>query len=688
MAVLRPRFYIDVFGAGQGDPYCVDHGFASWEALAESAARGTIPATAGGLPLVDVLPGVGLILRPQVTALDTLMSHFTRTGGTWDEYRPATGPGRVIRMMQTSAEPNLTWSARYNSMLPARFCEHIRIVLHDAPAGHDDSALPPQVRIALGDSDWGVLLRPRDGVHIVRRIAGTWRPVQQVQANAASFPGRGREYALTIMCDGTRLWVTGTGEWGDPYVAPDGPIDIPEGDYTIYGQGGQCIIAHWQCFMQNATYRTQPRGTTVVRAVSPSITARTTLPTGTSATPSDASTLGTDVVAADIALAPASHSAGRPWTHYTTPIVHSVSIVHAEETAGGLGTFDRPLDNRSLSVTINRPLTLTGSSARIAFELRPGDLANLDAWRDRKVRIWMGWVLDDEVTEQIVVAFTGYVRSVQSSQQAFGPWQLVLDLDNVAARLQGTQWGHLYVRPLSNGTISQASDLILAHNGLQAGIWPAAGAYVLTDPDPAVPFELIDPQETPYQTLERIWGYVGHELAVTVDGRMTALPIGYQSGTTHLYSATGSTPETSILSVTHGLDFRQSCTAVQASSGGAAPQVATIVDTAAESLPVINRFAGRRIILTEEISGAPASVLAARAAAMAQAYIPVPRELQIRALNNIAVGQRDRVLLEGLESHGVPGGTLAVILTQSISLTRETAGDRWEADMTCGLRVI
>jgi hypothetical protein len=205
------------------------------------------------------------------------------------------------------------------------------------------------------------------------------------------------------------------------------------------------------------------------------------------------------------------------------------------------------------------------------------------------------------------------------------------------------------------------------------------------------PFELLRPGERKRETLRRLFGYAGLELAATDGGGFTSVPHYAVSSTVHPYRfKAGGTPERLPLGVTDPVDYRQSATAAIVTGRDwrtGQGMVAWAVDAAAEALPSSGRFTLRRRVFQEEIPDPTIpGILLSRCQDLAREGFLVKHEPELRALVNLDVLRRDQVQVYGAAEAGIPEGTLHVVLTLNHRYRVDEGSGEFTLETAAGLR--
>ncbi len=683
-----PLVEIRLYDAGQGDPYATDRGCALYDTLAQTWPAGSFSANAQGVPYLQYLPEIGLVCRAFVEETDTLVANWTTAGGgIWESRKPATGGTEVTyRLAQISAAPNISWSAESSYELPADVAFAAIVTLYDTPAGHDSALLPPYVQIEFGEG-WAVRVTRERGAHLLHEDA---------EVMELSWPWGLEEVPILVRPARGGLWISlDGGNSGSYYRMPDGTaITLPAATITLRGQGMACSFGLHRVHFYEGAY-TSPTVNTFVRRLIP---AATVTPTGRE--PEGTSLALVDLTGADSALAQwratltpgTAFRDGRYW--YRSPELYAVCYRLPVLTAGGAGTYTTPWSGQEVEVTIEKPYAL--DEARCAIRVMRSPVAFTRDLRRRKVMVRLGKRHAD-LSDEWWTAFVGYIARVRPARDQFGRVALDIECDTLADWLKAAEWGPLHNAPLGGLTVNAAGDAILASEGLGAGYrnWHARGAALTLPAGLAEhPCEWLAPQERKWETLTRIFGYAGLEVAVADDGTLVSLPRNYVEAAVSREYQDGaySDLEEMPLSIAGQIDYTEMRTAVAVEgvdAGSGRPVVAWAQDAAAEADPTSERFAGRRENVTEEIPGTTTPGIAlARAGGLALSLFALHQEPDLLVLADPGLQRRARVALYDADALGIPDGSEGVVLSlrHRYGVDPETGG--MDLRTTAGVRVL
>lgn len=669
---------VKLFDPGEGDPRLTDHGFAWRDPLAiAEPPPGTPELDGAGRPLVQHVPGCGLICAPVPVLQETRLAHWettTSSGVPWEEVTPASAAPAVRRLHQVDTTAGVTWSARSRTPLAAETAVAISLILLDTPADWDVEAEPPELQIEIGDREtpgaaWAVRLE--------KHVAALYRWSGSAWEYARSLPppprsagyGDLEELQLWLVPAGGRLLVSWTGgaEWTT--IGSDAePAQVGSGRPRLSGRGGSVLFGVHQLLLREGSWSGRPRDTLTERTA-PVVTI----------TGDERTAAGTGIGYEDLSagrhvryratLTPAGSTwVGPGWTAYRTPVLRAVTCDIAPTAVAGSGAYTEPWAGRCLAVTIEKPEDLSQSTATLRVKPTAGPTGG---FRRRKLLIELGY-REGEAAAVTWTAFIGYIRTVSATRDRYGEGLLEIIADGPATPLRRQRWTELHVRSLAGLTVNAASDYVLGRFGIPLDsshrVWHPWGDLTAVPADgDARAAELIRPGEQAWTTLARLQSYARLELAVSDDGVITAVPQDYTTGTAHeLRTAPGSGLDLRELAtgIGHRLDYDETSTAVLVSGTDAGGERiwAWAVDEEAENQPLSDRFCPWREVEQDVVPGAgtPAA-LTGRAQLLAQQRFGLAYQLQAPVHLHDTISRRDSVLVYGAAAEGIPDGTEYVV---------------------------
>lgn len=679
---ICPLASLRLYDPGQGDPVVTDRGFGWYDVLAHSAGYGTIQRDSAGELLLEYLEGVGLVCRPYLKLQDTREARWSfGVDGTWAERLPATGSPRKYRLVQLDTTADIEWDATLDHDLPKNPSVAFSLMFVDTPPDHDADTYPPYVRIELGEDSQQFALE-FSKIYGGRLLAydtatAAWVAVRDLpQPQQLGNVDLGETLViLRVLRDQLCISV----DYGRSYVfyplprdASGTAIPLKPGPAIVRGQGGMLAFGMHQIRYYTGYYISPVRNTLTERTAlsSATVTGVHYRPPGTTATYSDQSTPESAYAKWKVILTPKS-KATSSFLFYSTPEVYAVKFTYPVVRTLPAWTYTTPWDgvaNSPFGITaidIEKPYELDGGKATVTVRLNP-DTQFSGNLRWRKVAIDLGEVDDDGVTTRTTGGFTGYVALPSTSADGYKHQYLRLQLVTIAERLKRQQWTDFDSLPLGGQTVNQALDAILATEGFDDfpalfafpysyRSWHAVGDNLtLPAGTPENPFEWPRRGESKWETMVRIAGYAGLEIAVLDDGTLSSGPQKYVD--LFVSYAVTPTPDTNLTLLVKraalAADYRESVTAVlvqgiDATTGGA--RYAYGVDAFAESFALSDRFCPWRETIQEEVPfPCNGLVLAARAQALAVEGFPVKYEPDITLPVNLLVRRRMRVQIQDL----------------------------------------
>lgn len=665
---------VQLFDAGEGDPTLTDHGFAWYDA----PAAGAEPRRSGH---AELLPELGYTCAPSLSLQDTRLTHWstsTSSGVEWQEVYPLTGAPQRYRLQQPDTSPGVTWTATSSGSLPAGPSVAFSLILADTPPDWDADALPPEVRIALGDpgvpgAAWSLLLsKQRSSLEQWDGTAWQERLALSNPARSAGY-GDGEELYYWLRCLAGRILVSTDGGYSyqtagslaEPAVLAAGPV-------RITGHGGTVILGVHQLLLVEAEVTSRARDTLTER-VTPAVVLEgvTHEPAGTSVALADE--YSGRLARYRATLTPASSTwLGPGWSVYRAPVLHAVNYLLFPTAVPGAGTSSTPWDERLLSIEIDKPEDLGQASATIRVKLDATTALTTAGLRRRKLAVTLGYQPEGESLVSWT-AFVGYVRTVSVMRDRYGEGVLELVADNFTAALRRRRWTDLHVQSLAGLTVNDASDRVLTWFGIPLDsshrVWHPWGELVtLADGTAGRPCELIRPGDDPWETLRRIQSFARLELAATDDGALIAVQQDFTTGVSHdLRAVPASTLDLRELAegFTHTVDYDATGTAVLVSGtdGDGEAVWAWAVDTEAETQPLSERYCPWREVELDSVRDTVSpAMLIGRAQLLAQRRFGLQYWVDAPVYLHDEVSRRDSVLIYGFEQEAVPTGTEYLVM--------------------------
>lgn len=688
---------LEVWPVGEGDPILTDKGFGMHDILAETYQSAEYDYGTDGLPKLEFIEGIGITNRMTVSYRSTRLTDFDYTNPTdWDEVQP----DAKYRVRMFNNTPGVVATATAKSAFPEnpQFC--IELDALDVPTDWDNTALPAYIRFELGpNAEWAI--------HIDKLNGGAYllKNGQAVKELGSIGHSRKNRDAVEIRIRCLRGQICVSFDDGQSYVRyghPDNPATIHAGKLKIKSQGQAFGIGVHSLKPVTGIIRGSRRNTFKSRFASEIITGRYDNPSGTGVAFQDIHTAPNEA-RWQATLTP-NRVSTFPFDFWATPSLYSVTVRYPfirVVDPGALPTT--PYDPYILNVKIQKDDTLSDSSATVTFHQKAyATFGNLDDWRDRKVRIKTGYKLDDGSPVIWTHSFTGYVQAINLAWDGFNSVTVSMTIENALIPFKKQQWSPLDVVPFGGMTPVAIGDYLLKSVGWmdEAGVdtsrrsWSGLNGTATVPLEwgyPEEPFELVRPREYKIETLARIFGYRGLDIAADDDGVIFDVLKNWvdQSDPLHFYpnSQVTNDPDRQIKKASAGIDFRNSATTIMVFGQTPAGETMMImnVDDQAESNPASGRFAPFSVNVQEDISGvANPQTLMDRANTLALQYFPRDNrgDMIIRMDNQL--NRRRQVIIHGCEGIGIPDG--ADYVARTISHDVQLGINR--AETTMGIKLI
>lgn len=672
-----PFASVRVYDVGHGDPVVTDRGLGWYDVLAESFESGDSEVNANGLPLLEVIDGVGLCCKAFPVAKDTRLTHGTASGGSWEEERHSSGGDRAYRVTQyDSAATATAWSWTNNSQAhPADPQLAFSLLLPDTPSDWDFAAYPPFIRVELGAS-YGVQFG-KDGTFLMRYISGAWQAVKSLPT-----PSRSSGYT-----DAEEVWcyvrvlrglVCVSFDFGQSYTtyAPTGEAaTIPSGKVILRGRGGAVTFGLHQLICYEADYDSQLR-----QLERPRASATTTFTgsrydlNGGTVTFTDLGVPLSSVAQYRATLAPVAVT-GTNWNWYQTPVLYATQYRIAR-VIQNIGTnYTTPIDDALVSIRISKPRALDGSTCTIVFEVNAFDANTLDGYKYRRVDVITGYRLSDGNTEEYASG-TFYITEISAEWGAgedFSKIKVTWTCVNLSGLLKQDGWTVLRQYALGGQTPNAAGDEILYHHGLNSSYrsWHAYGAAGLIPYGAAEnPVELTNADEYPWETLVRIFEERYLEVGIDDSNVAFTLPLNYVSATvddTLRATPVSATDERNqIERLAYRIDYRETADSAIVYATGENGQLvlSATYDADAQSDTASARFSPWRRTVQKRLDGTPNAAYAlGHLQSLAQQTFQLPREADFSIPIDPRRSRRERLALYGFAGLGIPDATEFVLLT-------------------------
>lgn len=674
----HPYLSVRLYNVGHGDPLCPDEGLGWYDVVEKTWKSGTLSRAANGFAHLECLEGIGLTCRPVLMPKDTALSHFTTSGGAWQEIWPDTGP-RVKHLDQYDTAATVTsWSATWQHQHAADPQLAFSLILDDTNSDWDwtNVNLWPFVRIELGGA-WGVQFT-KDGCFLVRLIGGSWQAVKDLPS-----PPKGGGYQDVEACwiyfrvlrgqIGISFDFGKSYEW---YSPPDGPASVPRGRIVLRGRGGSATFGVHQLKFVAGTFTSHTKTLERARtAATVDFTGSRYDLNGGTVNLADTGQPLARLAQWQATVTPIA-TTGTLWDFYSAPVLYSVAYDLAPVVQNTGQDHTTPWDDHLLRGKVIKPQELDGSSAEFTFSANADEALDLDtvSYRFRKCELYIGWRMSDDSIEDYQ-SFTGYIEEISV---AWGDnpakVEVTIKLTNGSARFKRSPWTVFRQFVLSGRTPNQVGDFVLTRKGLNDSYsdWHAAGQYgVIPYGSPEEPNELTPPSELPWETLKRIFDERGLELGVSDDGVIFTLPKQYAGAAVAL--TVRATPQLAASiweqarSLGYRIDYKESATCAIAYGTDESGTLALAMthDEDAETNTASPRFTplGRETRV-KELSGTPTQGYAmGHCQSLAGDSFRVHRDADFVIPMDPTRGRRELVEMVGFEGCGIPDNTQFVLLT-------------------------
>lgn len=680
-----PLCRIHVYAPGHGDPVLQDRGFAWYDDLSKTFPFASSTRTTPiGIdvypwvmqrPLLEYIKDIGVVCKGYLSVQNTRSSHFTTSGGTWEEVRPATGLGFKYRYFQVDTTADLQWAATTIYNIPENPEFAISLSVADTPSDHDAETYPPYVRVEFGGDPnlWAFEWSKVYGGRLLYKVLGSWRSVAEI--NELERNKDTDEAFVFIRCLRNRICISHDfGRTWDMYGDDETPLTVQAGKLTFRGQGNAAGIGIHKLDMAEGVLTSTTRNTFTSRLVTTNstITGRYTIPTGANIVFADASSPTTGVAQYTATLTPATTSTVA-FTFCKSPELYSVTFKYpvVRYLFSNLGYNTQPFENLIYDISIDKPFEMSESSANIHLRIDPDTNFSWNYGVNPKLQIELGW-FDCNGEEVYYTAFTGYiVNDIDPHLDVYRGGELFVQVDNVLVRFKETEWSEFDRRPLGGQTLNQALDEILDSEGLQATdrLWHVAGDY-LTLPAglPEDPFEFPARGEKKFETMKRIAGYFNIELSTSDDGRIITVPrYYYNPSITFQITPDPSTDISNMIkkaSYTWKTNEMNSAVLVYGKALNGAELAAYAVDFPAENNPTSPRFTNWRRLVQEDLPNtANLGMCVSRAQAIAQETMNAHIESTVEVPATFALSRRDQGTIAGMNSLGISEYSRFVLLS-------------------------
>jgi hypothetical protein len=706
---LAPLARLLVSVPGQGDPVKVGEELTWLGILAYEWQFGTYSRDSNGLSKLEALQSVGLACRPYYVPKDTRLSHYTTSGGSWEERKPATGSPRVYYLVQYDTTAGTVFSATSTFDLPANASFAISLTMAATPPDWDSAALPQYVRVEWGGGKWALHVNG-DGTFLQRKVAGAWESPVQLRGGSRAF-GTGKEAEEAIffvrVLNGA-LYVSS--DFGQGYdrignASPSQPVNVAAGPVKITGQGGQVLFGLHQLLYQTGTFTSRDLNTLTSRAfgTTATLTPYDYRPTGTTVALADQSAPASSRAAWRATLTPHS-SAGTPFDFWFTPQLFAVLFEYPVQVTGGSGTYTEPFDGDEgeiVAAHVSKPYELDQGNATVTIRRDATQPFVWSAGRWLKVQLWLGHENEDG-SEYLTPVKTGYIEDPCTRAPAYRDCSLTLQVEHLTTRFKRTSWTKR-TRPYFRGmTVNQALDRILYSEGLFTEfipgfldfsafrLWHVAGNVPIPPGSYEEPNEYeYPPVEPKWATIERLCGLACVELGATDAGGFFTLPKDdVNAFLSQLWEAE---PTAELLALIQDISFRlrsaESATVVEVYGRTEwGEEVMAWTPNPLADVPGSAFFTPWRETIQEELPGTvDAGAVTLRAQSLARQAFPLKFEADLTTPVRLGISRRDQGQVVGVTQTGVAVSDRFCVLTIEHTY-RAGPGLMGECSTVAGLR--
>jgi hypothetical protein len=679
---------IEVYDEMEGDPYVTDHGSGVYDILAKSHRFGQFSSPGRfGLPYLEFVPDIGLTCRPFLRPTDTRKADWTSstsTGLPWDERQPTTGYYRVYRMMQQEGTPGATYKATSTWNHPEDPHFAFSLITEDTPSDWPTTPnTEPYVQLDLGVVGSGTnpmgqwaIRQDKQGTRLLFNYGGVWVSVTELSSGQQGGVDLDEQWFF-VRCLRDSICISSDfGKSYDIFKFPDAsPTGIRPGKMRIHGRGGKIAFGIHELEYVAGSYTSQQFNTYISRLTGSTTWGhRSDTPTGTAISITDLSNHSQAYMKYRVKLTPT-----KTWTpafeFHKCPVYYATRGTFPVSATIATQASSTPLDAYLIGVDVNKPVNLEESSATVTLSIDAWESEVLNEnWRWRKVKIHLGhrtWEGENEYP----FFYVGYIQDVKPKlDEEFGEKVVTITVGNRAMQFRRTKWWPTDVIPLGGLTLNQALDYILYTEGVPLNSsyreWhPLGDTIPLPLGTPEEPFELIQPDETKWETMKRLASYMQLELAVGDDGVLRSLPEGWISPTldksyTIRYDED---KRNTIKEIENGVDFTESCTAIMVwaeDEETGASIMAWAIDVEAENEVSSGRSCPWREGVQEKLDKPCLPWVAIqRAQSLAMKHFPLKYMPDIVTPVDLSLTRRMRVEVNDAEGLNIPSGTQYILLS-------------------------
>ena len=208
-----------------------------------------------------------VVARPCLDTVQQIgLGHFTTYGGSWESL-PNHGLNQEMDLYQYEATGNQTVGAVSNFTLPADPVMAMSLFRTQVPDDFDWSQYAPYTEIHFGvtpSEEWVLCFPYGAPLYLMRRVGGLWWKVpnteRSVRVPSLSGYGAGQRLLLWLAVWRGKLVLSTDGFASDTWVyeAPDGPVRVKAGKWSLWHNAGQFMFSFLPIKMPTAVLDSAP----------------------------------------------------------------------------------------------------------------------------------------------------------------------------------------------------------------------------------------------------------------------------------------------------------------------------------------------------------------------------------------------------------------------------------------------
>jgi hypothetical protein len=617
----QPLIRIDLFQNG-AEPYFgpgSDRGSTWYSVLSREAKFGTVSQATGILgPALEYLGTdrvrspqggpdipIGLVLRPYIIPQDIgTWTALSGLGGTWQTIRSYINPP-VLRLVQTYPGVNAAgtttvtpWGRKSDYDHPADVILAFSVLVASvAPDYVEATGGVPYVQVSWSGGLWGIRFLHRGNPILVKRVAGLYIPLMELQQPPMQTHGDIPEETVCIVRvqRGALLVSLDGGATYDAWRNPDGTaVTLPAGNYQLTGLGCAASLGVHQAAVFTGTFDSARFPTGRTRSGGPTINWWGAEPTNADLAVTSLATASDAFLQYRATLTRGSITAH--WTYFTSPELYVVELYHRPIPSDHIPTNDggATFEGRIIHCVVDEPDDLDQSSCSWTARYSVSEGGPVGQFALRKVRVWGGWLYDDG-SNDLRLMFTGWITAPAFTQQVGNFIEAQFTAESVALRPKRMRYRDDNCRPFDGLTLSTAFSRWLEEMGLDDtyGVANAAAdAYTIPAEFPEEPAYLPASGDQRWPLLSELFRAGRMELAVTRDGRFVPVLADTWNFTANTWAGDPVDVSGRMESVTYEQDVMATCT--QLTVRGQTPfgeqLSATVRDATAEEDVFSSRF--------------------------------------------------------------------------------------------------